>query len=383
MIYYLELNKSNDAHSALNLSMVKVIMCCHKNITLFSSEAHRNAMGVGTLNEMKVDYISIKVIDGGWKSWFSKVFLEGYNIFTILRKANKNKVNFVYLSSIFPISHLFLKLIKKLYPKVRLIVGLHGELEFVREGKEAKLRFLGMFLKYSFKISSNSNLKYLVFGSIIKSNFIKYNLLSPESLLSIDHPYNYSWNKSIILSLNTTIKFGTIGIGSLNKKTEKLFALAEHFRNDVSSNKICFELIGTMLPNLERFINPYVKTNGINKMLPRYEFDNQIMELNYSLFFYDNSFYKLCASGAFFDAIKFDKPIFALKNDFFEYYFEKLGNIGFLFSNLDEMKDQIALIINGNFHNVYYIQVENLKRAKQTLSIENISRDFFTQLEKK
>ncbi len=173
---------------------------------------------------------------------------------------------------------------------------------------------------------------------------------------------------------------GTIGIGSINKRTHNLFLLADTFKNQVLSNEISLNLIGTMLPDLEPFVNAYVKTNGSNMILSKREFEDKISELHYSLFFYDNEFYSLCASGAFFDAVKFEKPILAIKNDYFSYYFDRLGNIGHLFDNLEDMVSKIEALLSGGYEKEYNEQVENLQKAKKTLSIENISRDFFYQL---
>jgi len=78
--------------------------------------------------------------------------------------------------------------------------------------------------------------------------------------------------------------------------------------------------------------------------------------------------------------VKFEKPILAIKNDYFSYYFDRLGNIGHLFDNLEDMVSKIEALLSGGYEKEYNEQVENLQKAKKTLSIENISRDFFYQL---
>ncbi|WP_343567416.1 hypothetical protein [Sphingobacterium sp.] len=359
--------------------MIKVLSLKCVDLKVFSSEQHLRAIHLDEKDMKKVSYQSIRVIEGNWKSWFGKVFLESYNAVKIFRKARIDRPSFVYISSVFPISQLFIKIIKKFFPDIHVIIGLHGEMEFLKSNKSSKLRFLGWFLKNSFKIRGN-NLKYLVFGDVIKENLKAYNFLPPTSLLSIDHPYDYRDGNRPNLSKLNGLKLGTIGIGSVNKRTHNLFLLAEAFKNQVLSNEVSFGLIGTMLPDLEPFVNAYVKTNGSNMILSKKEFEDKIFELHYSLFFYDNEFYSLCASGAFFDAVKFEKPILAIKNDYFSYYFDRLGNIGYLFDNLEDMKVKIAMLLFDNYEQEYLQQVANLQRAKRTLSIENISRDFFYQL---
>jgi len=380
MVYFVELSKGNEAHSSLNYSMIKVLSFKYNKLKVFSSEQHLHAIHLDEEDVRKISYQSICVIEGNWKSWFGKVMLESYNAIKIFRKARIDRPSFVYISSIFPISQLFIKIIKKFFPDIHVIIGLHGEMEFLKGDKSAKLRFLGWFLRNSFKISAN-NLKYVVFGGVIKKNLKSYNFVPQNSLLSIDHPYDYRDSKyQSIFSKPNGLRVGTIGIGSLNKKTHNLFLLADHFKNEVLLDQISFNLIGTMLPDLEPFVNAYVKTNGSNMILSKKEFEDKIFELHYSLFFYNNEFYSLCASGAFFDAVKFEKPILAIKNDYFSYYFDQLGNIGYLFDNLEDMKVKIATLLFENCEQEYLQQVENLKKAKRKLSIESISRDFFYQL---
>ncbi|HAU54951.1 MAG TPA: hypothetical protein DCW66_17515 [Sphingobacterium sp.] len=379
MVYFVELSKGNEAHSSLNYSMVKVLSLNCVDLKVFSSGRHFSAIQLNDEDMKKISYQPIRVIEGNWKSWFAKVILESYNAFQVFRKAQRDNPHFVYISSVFPISQLLIIIIKKFFPTIHIIIGLHGEMEFLKSNKSTKLRFLGWFLKKSFKIHAK-NVKYLVFGNVIKENLKAYDFLPTNSLLSIDHPYDYREvhppNSSKLNSLN----LGTIGIGSINKRTHNLFLLADTFKNQVLSNEISLNLIGTMLPDLEPFVNAYVKTNGSNMILSKREFEDKISELHYSLFFYDNEFYSLCASGAFFDAVKFEKPILAIKNDYFSYYFDRLGNIGHLFDNLEDMVSKIEALLSGGFEKEYNEQVENLQKAKKTLSIENISRDFFYQL---
>jgi hypothetical protein len=43
-------------------------------------------------------------------------------------------------------------------------------------------------------------------------------------------------------------------------------------------------------------------------------------------------------SGVLFDAIRYGKPIIALRTDVIDYYFKKYGNIGFLADTVDDLE---------------------------------------------
>ncbi len=119
-----------------------------------------------------------------------------------------------------------------------------------------------------------------------------------------------------------------------------------------------------------------METPSRNDFMPRTDYENAISSLHYILFFYPNSMYRYIASGAFFDAISFEKPIIAIRNSFFEYYFNRYGEIGYLCDNLEEMSYYLS---NIN-HERYKLQLQNIKQAKKDLSLENISKRLRSQL---
>ena len=70
-------------------------------------------------------------------------------------------------------------------------------------------------------------------------------------------------------------------------------------------------------------------------------FNEEIHKLDYFLFLYPSSNYKYTASGALFDAFVHGKPIVAIKNDFFEYFFNKYPGIGFLYDSIEDLCEGI------------------------------------------
>lgn len=67
-------------------------------------------------------------------------------------------------------------------------------------------------------------------------------------------------------------------------------------------------------------------------------------ELDYILLLYPTDTYRLIASGAILDCIRFRKPVIALRTDYFEYLFDKLGPFGILVNDIDEMAKEIERI---------------------------------------
>ena len=100
----------------------------------------------------------------------------------------------------------------------------------------------------------------------------------------------------------------------------------------------------------------------------REELEKRIEELDIILFLYPCNSYKLMASGAILDALSMQKPIIALKNDYFEYIFKKYSAFGYLFDSIDE----IIEVLNRK-EKLY-------KSIQEKLSVDRVSERFKREL---
>lgn len=61
--------------------------------------------------------------------------------------------------------------------------------------------------------------------------------------------------------------------------------------------------------------------------------------LDYILLLYPADTYRLIASGAVLDCIRFRKPVLALATEYFRYLFDKFGRFGYLADSVDELTE--------------------------------------------
>jgi hypothetical protein len=94
--------------------------------------------------------------------------------------------------------------------------------------------------------------------------------------------------------------------------------------------------------------------------------------VDYAVFFYPADSYRLTASGAFFDALAFAKPLIAIRNPFFEHYFSRFGDIGYLCDDYAEVKKMVSDILMHGSGGRYERQIKNLLRCRKSLSLEKI-----------
>lgn len=190
---------------------------------------------------------------------------------------------------------------------------------------------------------------------------------------SIDHPYIFS--KDIVKKKyeNSSLVFATVGSISASKGLYHFIEFSKKCKN--ISADIAIWHIGKVFGNVDNLINANIFVLNDGNGLSRYELNQQMLKVDYILFFYEQNNYKLTASGAIMDAINFEKPIIALKNDYFEYIFEKFGCFGFLVDSVEQMFD-VALSLSNNSLSCQC----DFKKIKEKLSPENISIEFLSLL---
>ncbi|WP_372774348.1 hypothetical protein [Mangrovibacterium sp.] len=279
-----------------------------------------------------------------------------------------------------PLALFFIKLVNLLLRK-RVYVVLHGELEYLNKGNDKSLKLQTRLLRQWYRLIFwkflTRNFSYILLGESIRSNLksLKPSNFPNSNFITIDHPYFFKTGLQKSESF-VPLNLGIVGHSAEVKGSHKIFELAELNDSEISNGKMKFKIIGHISNCILKYQNKLVETPSRNDFLPRTEYEKEISSLHYILFFYPNSMYQYIASGAFFDAISFEKPIIALRNSFFEHYFNRYGEIGYLCDSLEEMSYYLS---NINLER-YNLQLQNIKQAKKDLSLENISQRLRSQL---
>lgn len=385
-IRVLEANVSGNKHSMFNASFLKMlsIMPSRGELIFYSEETHRECIQSflqkdGKDSIKRINFSKIKIVDKGRFYLPIKILFEIWNVSKILFKF-RNDDYLLILTSISQASNFAIKLVKIFFPSTKMIFVIHGELEFLKKHAEQPfmLKMWGWFLKCSFKVKTDTKTFYLVLGDVIKKNMKRYNIVDLDKVLTIDHPCLYNGKTKSVDNNSSVLKIGAIGVASEQKKSQFIFDIGDEI---IKKNKsdIQIEIIGKILPNVYKYLRPGVIYSKENIMLDQQTFDNKIADLDFSLFFYDNTYYELCASGAFFDALNHEIPMLGLRNDFFEYYFNKYGSMGYLFDSVEQL---IVFLMSYNKSNdlKYSSFIDNMRGAKRKLAIDNLVISFEAKL---
>lgn len=379
MIKIIESLKTGNEHVLVNAKMIEIFTSIFKDsIKVYAEKKHVEILKKYNNN---IEYKKIKVTGHGKGKVKSVIhFLRSifYNVSFLILSSKNDKI--IYLSTN-PIGLIIMKIVNYIL-KREVYMVCHSELEFLISENDKYLstiyKKIAKIYRWSFNKVEKDSIKYIVLGESIKRNLIKIvKKTDYKNLLVIDLPYEYNKMEEKI-EKTKKIKLGCIGIASTAKGTEKIFEIAEVFKDKIIDNKINLSIIGKLTEDVKKFKNDYVEYLNDNVMLPREEYDNKIKELDYILYFYPKDSYKLIASGAFFDAIALEKPIIAIENDFFRYYFDRFGDIGYLCNNLEDMK-KILYDIESK-QDEYSVYKNRIKEVKQKLSISCIVEQLKEQI---
>lgn len=398
MIYIVDRFVEGYLHVLANVNTIKILNSIYPDINKkFIAENEHSDLVQGYFNEN--NGISNIVFEPFKNKQFSNVnkikqvfrvvnrlFQDIYFFYTLFRSINKDKTSLLFVTHIYPLSLVFIKILKLFFPKVKMIVTIHGEVEYLFYGKTKYEKIIGRLYDFVFKIKS-SNFYYLFLTKVSRSILIKNRKLKEDEIMAIILP-TLPDNDVHVNTINVTflpVKIGHIGSAGKRKNTELLYNLGNCFHNEIQQGKVIFSVIGP----IEDTIKPYLNNNVIDFVngqsgihLDRRIFNFEARAIDYAIFFYGKNDFVLRSSAAFFDAIYFEKPLIVLKNDFFEEIFEEAGNIGYLCTDYKEMNLIIQKIISDNSvtKELYFNQLENIKKYKETLNLSFIATDLAAQI---
>ena len=264
----------------------------------------------------------------------------------------------------------------------KILIFCHGEMEYLI----ADYSFFGPFNRLLFKLGRSfflnkkihieKNIKFVVLGdSILK----KIKKTTPpnisNSFITVDHSYFFKNNIKNKDTFSDSIKIGTVGLFYKKKGADEFCYLVSL----VNNNKIKFSITGKIFYALDKLkkLNIDLPNNLGKGIVPRDELEARVKKLDFILYLYPTDSYQLMASGAILDALSLQKPIIALKNDYFDYIFKKFGEFGFLFESVEKIADFL------NHNNLKSTQNSfDYQSIQNRLSISTISEELNESLKK-
>lgn len=389
MLIVIDTYRNGDEHAPFNAAFLTVLSKVYrkKSLQFFAIDLHllsvEKILCQNRINRDNWNFSNVSTISkrNGSIGILISYLVSSFHDLRLIIKSNPHDL--IFFATANPLSLFNIKLFN-IFLRRKICLVLHGELEYLNKSNDLshsiQTRFVRMWFRNVFWRFLNSNIKYVVLGkSILNSlNSFKSFRSKASKFLVIDHPYFYPTKIDNGQFHFKVLNIATVGHLSTKKNSHLVFSLAEIMESEIKADKVSISIIGNVSACIKPYLDECLISQNIGDIfLTREEYELGFNQLHYVVFFYPDTTYKFIASGAFFDCIAFEKPVIALKNSFFQYYFDKYGDIGYLCEDLFEMKS----FINGYDEKRYLRQIANIRKMKQDLSIEKITSEFKALLE--
>ncbi len=258
------------------------------------------------------------------------------------------------------------------FRKVQVLVIPHSLLDKINELPLSR-NFI-FYFKFWLKFFNSKQLTYLLLGKTIKDELVKELPSIGEYTGYVDHPFFFKTFELDDSYMDKELVFGFLGVGYRRKGIEDFIKLSKHVKVQGYTKKVKFILAGFIAESdMEIEENPFLTAS--RTPLKQDDYFKYLEKINYALFFHKAEDYRFTASGVFFDAISYLKPIIALKNPFIQYYFDLMGDIGYLCKDYKEMEQVVMNIIENPDKKRYQKQQLNLKEGREKVSIAKIAEE--------
>lgn len=371
MIKYIDTFSVNSFHAQINACLLKMLVLSYPNeVVCYSSVSNRREIEKLIEGEENIRWEDVYVVGGKTKYavLYRYIFSAIRNVKFLFMCKNNEILFFNYNN---PFSIRLVNYLNK-FLRRKILIVCHGELEMLyphdNSGILAKIisKLVNNFFLSTKSVSSN--ITFCVLGDSILNNLKA--ILSSRMLCHfqvIEHPYIYKKIMERNREDNKVLKFGVVGSFSFAKGGRNFIQLVEEL-NCVQN--ISFSVTGSIsegIDDLKRLGVSLPKNDGIEQ-IPIEEFSERICNLDYILFLYPTYSYKLTASGAIMDAIKWGIPIISIRNDYFENVFAKYGRFGYLVEDLSEMKNLMLSLLNSKGNASFDFDSVRRKSSPESIS---------------
>ena len=377
---------TNGMHLLFNASLLAILEKIFDKISLYGEKNNINDE-IKILEENGVDISKIErkniylpIVKSRISNFFLYLCSFFYNLYFIVI-ADKDDILVFNYNNLLAVR--MMNIFNKIFHR-KILIFCHGEMEFLIENRPS----FGPFNRFTFylgkcfflnkKIRIEQNIKFVVLGDSILKNVKEILPLNiSKSFITMDHSYFFKKDDIIKGKVIKTenIKIGTVGLFYRLKGADDFCKLV----SSINNKNIEFSITGKILYDVRKLqeLGVSLPENLGKDVIPRDILEKRIEDLDFILYLYPITSYKIMASGAILDALSFKRPIIALRNDYFSYIFEKFGEFGYLFDSLEDIINFLNQITLFSIDPTIF----DYKMIQQRLSIDFVSKTFREELE--
>lgn len=363
--YYVDLYSYENFHRGYNKSSLEMFSAIFDEVVCYSCESSYKTVFPNSY-EVPENITHRSIFSPSFaKGKFSAIIKQLFPLLTVLKPILQYKKGDVFFLNYNIIPLMWVLNLWSRFSGAKVIIMNHNQLEVLTNQMSIHTFLKPLLLKMkSSKVKLGDNFYFACLGDSILDNLQP---VLPEVVLEHFISFNHTWNfdkPNKELSNDTGIK--RIGVlGSINNQNRYLNQLLD-LRNRLPKS-ITVEVIGKVSPNCTEILQNnqiYFYPEAVTQWISQQKLYEESVNVDLLVLLYPADRYKLCASGALFDAINSENLIYTISNDYFKYV-DSLVKFGYLFESVDSMVDSILT----SDHNKEICAID-FDDVKQTLSPE-------------
>jgi glycosyltransferase involved in cell wall biosynthesis len=368
MILICELSFLGRAHVPFNAGLLATIHGAlpKERITFYGSSTH--------IHELKRELTQSLAVSIAWTeispptsgtAYFRRFICELRILRRLVQLLGRGSNSRLVLTSAYPSTVLAVKIARcfrsRLVPVQIVLHGMSGVVG--KRFRRPIRRFQDM--KTALTLLGNTGIQYIVLEQSIRDTIISNCALLSGKMYALEHPISPRQAELPAINLDEPIRFGFLGLADEAKGFPVFVETANHITAKYGS-RVEFHAIGHIPANS-------MTTNGIDALttkpqstqMSRAAFLRGVTPLHFIVLPHEAASYNLTASGVLIDAIACGKPLISRKIALFESVFKKYGDIGYLFTDNEELKDVIERILQESDKAHYQRQIYHLQNARK------------------
>lgn len=366
----------NYEHGEVNFSLLQLINLTYDEEIIFIGDSSHiefiKNLQSNDLKKVTFIYKNNPLIKG---NKLNRVLSNFFYFKSIFLFAKNNKINRIFFSAVTIPGIINIKIFSFFNQKCKINIIGHAIFEKL---KLKNYKQSSNYIHYIVKYFHPKNLIYIFYGKGNHLKLLKNYKHLKNNIFSFDLPYIFK-NNNLNVKIDNKISIGSLGIARIDKGSLNFFHFAKEIKQIHKLTNIEFIQIGKVidLPYLD-FQN-FIDFPSPNDSIAYENYLDYNQKINFSIYFYEYNAYSLTVSASFYDSIAFGKPVIAITNPFFDSYFKRFGDIGYLVNNYEELIFLLKNLNNQFDMDRYKIQVNNILNAAKYLSINNVSEYLKTQ----
>jgi len=283
----------------------------------------------------------------------------------IVNKASSPKVQAVILCSLTDTGLLVLKTLLGVRRTAPVLAVLHGILSSLERPQPTRPWNWATHLRQVLRLPHPKQLTYLALGGSIYSSLVVAMPQAVSHFRVLDPPYFMDGTVSAVDS-HTRIRFGYFGVGrNAEKAFDQFVRLAQEARAMPGRHESEFLIVGHVQAGRgDPPLHPQVIQGACRAPLSLDEYRCRARTVTYAVSLADPAHYRLAASASFLDALCYSKPGIYLRNPYVEYYFDCMGDIGYLCDSYAEVRDVVLSLIQKFPEARYRQQCQNIRNGR-------------------